>query len=462
LPDSTQIFKADVLYDLALNVGYAALPMDVAKARAYIISLEYKRLNPVALVAKIYYNSVLHIMDDSKRDSAYYVTNKITGQNDLVYMTMDMPGTSSTFGAYVKTVFNLNKKNKLTIQADNYTNHSLAEMTMHMHYEGTPPEEPMYLQTWPDLIRNVTGLFLQETWTPSWRVTLNVSGRLDYNISILQSDLAKEQFSVLNVNLADNYHLLTKNCNVSVRYHPADPLSLMLETGYSERIPTIGEQFGYYLYNAYDGYDYIGYPDIRSEKSEFGRIAVQFTKPWFKMNLSQSLYLVHDYIMGITDVTVPPMNFYTNGTRVYSNVPGAKIYNANLQVQAIPFRYLSLFMLTKYTWGELNSGEPLPLIPPLDNILAISYQRSKWSCSLENETALAQNRINTGYGEITSPAFTLFNIKGSYQFSFPKSVVIDCSLAVTNVFNALYYEHLDWGRIYRPGRSLDILLKVSF
>lgn len=462
LPDSSHSFKADILFDLARNVGYAALPMDVGKARAYLIALEYRRARRSNLTAKIYFNSILHIMDDSKRDSAYYVTNKLSGQKELVYMRMDMPGTSSTFGAYIKSDFELNKKNRLTVQADNYSNRSLAEMTMYMHYPGIPPEAPMYLQTWPELFRNVTGLFLQNIWKISGKITLNLNGRLDYSISRQLSDLAKEQFSVFNINLSKNYQKLTKSFNLSAQYFISRASSLNFETGYSERLPTIGEQFGFYLYNAYDGYDYIGNPDIKSEKSVSSRVAILYSKPRFKINLSQSFNYIHDYIMGKTDTTIPPMNFYTNGTRVYTNVSGAKLYSANLQVQFIPFSAVSVFLLTKYTWGQLNSGDTLPMIDPLNNVLAISFQKTRWNINLENETAMAQNRINTNYGEIRSASYSIFNIKGSYHFMFIKPIMFDCSLGITNFFNAKYYKHLDWGQIYRPGTSLDIFLGFSF
>lgn len=462
LPDKYQNFRLDFLFDLAQNVGYAALPMDVLKARAFLAALEYRNTKKADLTARIYYNNVLHIMDDSKRDSAFYLTNETTGQIQKVYMRMDMPGTSATLGAYVQAVIKLHSKNKLTLRVDNYTNHSLAEMTMYMHYPEQPPESPMYLQTWPDVLRTVTGLYIQDSWRVSKKVRLNLGGRLDYNLSIPQSDLAKEQFSVFQVNVKDHYQVLTKNLTLDGQYLISDPWSISFETGYSERIPTISEQFGFYLYNAYDGYDYIGNPDIKTEKSIFGRFSVQYTHKRIRINLSQSIYRLHDYIMGLTDTTIPPMNFYTNGTRVYSNLPGATVYSANLQLQAIPVKHLSVYLLSKFTWGELNSGEPLPLIPPLTNVLAVNYQHNRWYCTLENETALAQNRINNDYGETRSPAYTVFNIKGGYHFMFMKPVMLDCSLAVTNLLNANYYEHLDWGQINRPGRSVNILVRFSF
>ena len=165
-------------------------------------------------------------------------------------------------------------------------------------------------------------------------------------------------------------------------------------------MPTISERFGFYLYNAYGGYDYIGNPDLKTEKSLYARAGLTFSKSWIKVNFTQSFSYIHDYIMGLNNSTIPSMNFYTKGTRVYSNLPGARLYSTDLQVSINPTDALSLFMLTKYLKGSMQSGEALPLIAPLNNVLAISYQKNNWSFNVENQIALKQDRINLKYGEI--------------------------------------------------------------
>lgn len=460
LADSANNFKADILYDQALNVGYPALPMDVGRARAVIFALEYNRIKQNKLKVKFYYNSIYHVMDDSKRDSTFLVTNQATGQKEIVYMRMDMPGRSKTFGSYAQEEIVLNSKNILTLKVDNYINSSIAEMTMHMHYPNQLPEKPMYLQTWPEMTRNVTGIYAQNTSFVSEKVKLSVSGRIDYNIDVLQSDLAQQEFSVFNYKLSKQYQKLTKGIDLSFQYQ-ISPLNLTVESGWSERNPTIGERFGFYLYNAYDGYDYIGNPNLKTEKSLFGRMAVTYSDPHLKANFSQSYSLINDYIMGITNPEIVPLNFYTIGTRVYTNISGAKLYSADLQLMYSPLEHFSVFILTKYTRGQMNSGDPLPLIAPLKNILSISYEKNKWSIQAENETALRQNRINQNYNESQTPSFTLFNVKGNYHLMFSKAM-LDCSIGITNVLNAKYYEHLDWGKILRPGRSFNFFIKYTY
>jgi len=454
-------FKADVLYDIARDVGYPALPMDVSKAKASIVALEYRHTGKTVLKAKIYFNTVLHIMDDSKRDSTFFLKNKLTGANDTVYMRMDMPGRSTTYGTYLQTETIWKRKNKLLLKLDNYTNHSLAEMTMHMSRPGTDPEPPMYMQTWPEMLRNVTGIFVQNTTfiSPALRFTLN--GRMEYNFDVLQSKYGQQQFSVFGYSLGKNQGRLVKSLNFSAEYKFGPDFSLSSTMGYSERLPTVGERIGFYLYNAYDGYDYIGNPYIKTEKSDFVSLTMQFSRPKLKVNLSQSFSYINDYIMGISDPEIPAMNFYTKGTRVYSNVPSAKLFSTDLQFLYHPSQSISIFMLSKFTLGELNSGVPLPLIPPLKNIVSVKYQRDKFSLQLENESSLAQYRINESYGEYPSPAYSVFNLKSSYSVSVSETT-LDFGCGITNLFSTTYYDHLDWGRINRPGRNLDLFLKFSF
>ena len=460
--DSISVLRADILWDLAKDVGYPALPMDVSRARAALVALEYQRNNPkYDLKAKIYYNSIHHVMDDSARDSLFFLENSDNGVIDSVYMRMDMPGWSNTFGTYVQAVVKLNNKSRLTIKADNYINSSLAEMTMNMHFAGKPQEPSMYLQTWPDMTRNVTGLYISKATTFNRRFSLSFNGRLDYSIDKFQSLVAKEQFSVFNYILSTKYGHFTTGLNLSAQYLFFKPLLLSLKTGYSERLPTISERFGFYLYNAYDGYDYIGNPSLENEKSVSARISLLYFNHGLKINLSQSVNFLRDYIMGITDTNIQPMNFYTNGLRVYNNIPDVRIFSTDLQVLYKSSIGISFFLLTKYTLGQINKETPLPLIPPLKNIFSVSYEPGRWSFQADNESAFRQKRINTDYGETETRSYTLFNLKAARHFMLFNSM-LDLSLGITNIFDTAYYEHLDWGHIPRPGRSFNLLIKYTY
>jgi len=155
------------------------------------------------------------------------------------------------------------------------------------------------------------------------------------------------------------------------------------------------------------------------------------------------------------------MNFYAKGIRVYSNVQSAKLYSADLQMLYNPIKSLSIFLNSKFTVGELYTGVPMPLIPPLKNIVAIQYQKNQFSLQTECESSMAQSRINKDYGERKTPAFTVLNIKSGYSIPLFKRTM-DIGLGISNLFNKVYFEHLDWGRINRSGRSLELFLKISY
>ena len=458
--DEANSFKVDFLYDEAHNVGYPALPMDVSLARAYLFALEYEHTGNIRVKAKMYFNSVYHLMDDSQRDSTFLLEDKVTGKQDTVYMRMDMPGLSSTFGMYVQADKFWRTNNNFSCKFENYTNHSLAEMTMHMNRPETGPEPPMYMQTWPDVVRNVTGLFVQNsTYFAPFVFTANA--RVDYNIDILQSEYGQEQFSIFGFSLEKTQSKLIGSLNASLQYQLSKAIQLTLTTGYSERLPTITERLGFYLYNAYDGYDYIGNPYIKPEKSNFYSLGFQLSQHKLQLNLSQSISFVKDYIMGVTDPLIPPMNFYTNGTRVYTNIDAARLYSTDMQVLYTPVESISLFLLSKFTFGELKSGEPLPLIPPFKNVIAAKYAKNRFSFQTESEFALAQNRVNTNYGEYKTPGYSVYNLKSGYSFRLSETT-LDLGFSFTNLFNKVYYEHLDWGRINRPGRSFELFIKISY
>lgn len=123
------------IYDEAKDVGYPALTMDVSLARAFIGSLSYEQKKLWSSFTnwetKAYFNTIKHVMDDTTRP--------------YVYINMDMPGWSDTFGFYSKANL-LKKKHNLLFKIDGYYNRSLAEMTMYPH---DPNEALMFMLTLP-------------------------------------------------------------------------------------------------------------------------------------------------------------------------------------------------------------------------------------------------------------------------------------------------------------------------
>lgn len=169
------VIRGNVIYDLAKNIGYPALPMDVSKAKALISMLTYTHYpenKPVELwETKLYYNHIYHEMDDSFRE-----------EGDKLPVKMDMPGKSKTFGGISKISW---RKNYFlqNIHLNAFHNVSSAEMTMHYRTSGT-----MFTHTWPEIVTKNVNIFVGNQWEMGKNQKVILNGNLGWQHNYVQSD----------------------------------------------------------------------------------------------------------------------------------------------------------------------------------------------------------------------------------------------------------------------------------
>jgi iron complex outermembrane receptor protein len=460
-PDPNNIIRLDFLLDDAFDVGYSALPMDVARAQARMFSVEYRK--PLTgsklsnLKTKLYYNSVYHLMDDSSRDSTFLLEGN--AEQDTVYMRMDMPGWSDTWGFYLETEVELGERSSLFFKLDDYLNFSRANMTMYMNSPSYPGEPPMYAETWPDQYRNVMGLYASYTNQITDNLRMGLDTRIDYSITRVTSETGWRQFAIFGYDINKPYYHLPVSLNFNLGFRPDKAIALEGGLGYSERLPTNSEQFGFFLYNALDGYDYLGNPDIKPEGSAEAWTRIRFTRPDFKVSLQGTLSHVSDYIIGMVDPDIPRMNLYATGLKRYRNIQYANLFSTGLQVHWSPVNQISIYSLSKYTYGVTNNGEALPLIPPLKNFSIMRFQEDRFSIQVEGEFSSAQNRTSESFGETPTPAFAIFHLRATWMINISNHN-LELGTGVENVFDKAYSEHLDWGNYLRPGRNIYLNLSI--
>lgn len=462
--DDHQQLKADILIDKAYDVGYPALPMDVSNADGNIYALEYKKnarsVNEADIKAKIYGNTVYHLMDDSQRDSLFFIENP-DGTVDSVYMKMDMPGWSNTLGGFLETNFYWGNTNQLYLKLDNYTNWVRAEMTMFMTNPENPNEPPMYAETWPDNYRSATGLYIQNRFSDLSKLSLDIGGRIEYNYTVLASEFGKQQLEVFGYSVEDAYQDLVLAFHINGNYKITSAGSIILKAGYNERLPSQAELFGFFLYNAYDGYDYIGNPTLNKERSVDLQLGFSLAYPKLRFNANAHYYHIFDYIFGVANEDIDPLNFYASGIKIYENEKYARQFAFNAEVEISLSEKLKLIDLTKLVYGQLHTSDPLPLMPPFQNILSLKWQGKRLDMMAETEYNAAQNRVNIEYGEQTSPKYFLLHFRANYKFLLSKTE-LRISAGVENILDASYSAHLDWGNYYRPGRNFYMMLNVHF
>jgi len=407
--------RFDFLLDDARDVGYPALPMDVGKAKARIYAVEFEHLDAYRSLsrvkAKLYYNSVYHLMDDSKRDSTFRLKDENGNPGDTVYMRMDMPGWSETYGFFLEGNARLGERSQLYIKVDDYLNSSRAYMTMFMQQPEYPGEPPMYAETWPDVYRNVAGVFIRNTTRINARINVSLEGRLDMGQTKVTSETGHKQFAIFGYDIDRGYFEIPKSINLRLNVRHGGITRLDAGVGYAERLPSTSEQFGFFLYNALDGYDYLGNPDIELERAMHLWGNMHFTWPALKISVRNRVTNVNDYIIGKIDPEIPQMNLYASGVKRYENIPAALLYGASLQVQWDPAGYLTIYSLSEYTYGRTHDGDPLPLIPALKNTSICKFYKGITAVQVEGEFSSAQNRISPWFGESPTPAYAVFNLR---------------------------------------------------
>jgi len=427
-------------------------------ALEYRLSGYQQRITQVK--AKIYYNSIYHLMDDSERDSIFYIEGDTPDDRDTVKMRMDMPGWSDTYGFYLEGNVTPDAKNKLYIRIDDYLNFSRANMTMHMENSGHMDEPPMYAETWPDMYRNVGGIFIRNTTYLNRTFNFSIDARMDFSTTRVISETGYQQFEIFGYDIDRDYNEMPKSINLKFNLKSNSIISLNSGVGYSERLPTNSEQFGFFLYNALDGYDYLGNPDIELEKSTNLWANIHFAWPKIKVSLRNRISKVNDYILGQIDPAIQQMNFYASGLKRYDNIPFAIVYGSSLQLQWDPHKVFTVYNLTRYTYARTYAGDPIPMIPPLRNLTICKIRHQMISFQAESELSTSQNRIDKNFGETTTPGFAIFNMRVSCDFMISE-IALEISGGVENIFDRAYSEHLDWGNYYRPGRNIFLHLGVK-
>jgi iron complex outermembrane receptor protein len=437
--------KADLLADDGWNIGYPALPMDVGYAAARIASLSLHRENSNSRLYKwqfkIYGNNIRHFMDDTKRPD--------------VPVHMDMPGISKTYGIYSEAEIKVTHKQKVVLRIDGSSTFLKASMTMYQ-----PGQLPMYMLTWPDNRRGQYGLSSGWTWQPDSSLKLQANTRIDMITSGLANEEAKAQVSIFGHPTDDRKNIL-KNVSFQLSKNLTSKLKISGSLSYAERVPTAGEYYGFYLFNSSDGYDYIGNPDLKKEKSMQAELSALYTWKSNRVQLSYFYSKISGYITGIVDPAINAMTMGANGVKSFINIPGATITGLEFSGIAKPFSLVDIISTLRYTKGKDMQENDLPAIAPLKNINSFRYRFKKISAQLETETALQQKRINQQAGEDQTPAYFLLHTRFTYMTHLFKFNT-ELQSGIENILDKNYHEHLDWGNIPRPGRNVYIQLKLLF
>jgi len=435
--------RVDAIYDKAEDVGFPALPMDLWLSRALITSAAYKQLFEEGIVrvwdTKLYFNTMEHYMDDTKRPE------------NLVHM--DMPGWSTTYGLVSRA--NLKRHAySAEIQLNAYDNLSIAEMTM---YPQDRSNKTMFAYSWPWVTTRFAGLSINNSWDFSEISRLNFGGSLglNYNHSkyvefnwIFYPGTPQEKNRILPA-LHTSYQLNIRQFDFSVG------------AGYGHRAPSVSEGYGYYIYNSFDRYDYIGNPDLKNEISYEVNASTGFKKDGIGIQVKANYFHIQNYIVGKILSLGSPMNYQSVGVKGYTSLNYAKLFNMALNANYDILQHLHWKGTLSYARATDDQHGNLPFIRPLTYQTSLHFMHHKFGIQTSLHGDFAQDNYSPEYGEDPTPAYQIWNISADYTFNLNNYRAF-VQIGAENLFNEYYSTYADWGNIPRMGRNIFTSLKFNF
>jgi iron complex outermembrane receptor protein len=435
--------RVDAIFDKAKDVGFPALPMDLSLSRALITSAAYKQFFEKGIIkvwdTKFYFNAVEHYMDDTTRPE------------NLVHM--DMPGWSTTYGLLSKA--NLKKENYSSeIQLNAYNNLSIAEMRM---YPQDRSERTMFAFSWPWVTTQYAGLSMNNSWDISEKSNLNFGGTLgvNYNYSkyvefnrIFYPGASQEKTRFLP-NLYAGYNLNVGNFNITAG------------GGYGHRAPSVSEGYGYYIYNSFDRYDYIGNPDLKNEISYEVNASAGFKNTKGSIQAKINYFYIENYIIGRILSLGSPMNYQSIGVKGYTSLDHATLLNFSVNAKYNILEKLHWKGTLTYARGLDENKNNLPFIRPLSYQTSLHFSHRKFGFLTSLNGDLKQTNYSPEYGEDETPSYKNWNISADYTFYINDFKTV-FQVGAENVFKEYYSTYADWGNIPRMGRNIFTSLKINF
>lgn len=435
--------RVDATFDMAKNVGFPALPMDLWLSRAMITSVSYKQLFKEGLIkswdTKGYYNTIEHYMDDTRRPE------------NLVHM--DMPGWSTTYGL----VSSLNlKKVRYTsaIELNMYNNTSIAEMRM---YPQDRKNRTMFAYSWPWVTTRFAGLSMNNNWEITEKSRLSFGGSLGLNYN--ESRYVEFNW-IFHPGAPQHKTRILPSLHAGYQF-TENHFSFSVGTGYGHRAPSVSEGYGYYIYNSFDRYDYIGNPDLKNEISYETNASAGFKNEKMSIEAKVNYFYIQNYIIGKILSLGSPMNYQSVGVKGYTSLDHATLFNMALNAGYSILPELHWKGTLTYARGRDEKGKNLPFIRPLSYVTSLHFTHHNFGVQTSVNGDFIQRNYSPEYGEDQTPAYAIWNFSVNYTFSIKKLKTI-FQLGAENLLNKYYSTYADWGNIPRMGRNIYTSLKFNF
>lgn len=452
LSDSQQL-SAMVANNHAEDVDFPTLPMDLRKDDTWLFNLGHQAQFPNHSLnnweTRIYATKVHHVMDNYDKVISPRTVDAIT-----VAQTRN-------FGGRTELQFNF-AQSFLYAGADVRVEKAEGERRRAM-LMGPMSGKTMFDNVWQDAQISKSGIFA-EYHRPGNRYQLVFSGRLEMNHAKANKP---------DSNFADLYDgdlksdLLNPAFSLGGTRQITKHFSTGLWFGLAQRSPGLAERYINYFPIGVDPYELVGTPNLKAETNKQIDLVLSWKSEQTDINLNAFSAFIGNYISSEIREDLSPRMASAPGVRQYINIDQAQHSGFELSWKQLFGQHLQQQAELAYTYGKnKDSGEALPEIPPMEfrYRLTGTFIQQKLQAEISYRHSFKQDRIAESYGETTTPAFDVVDLKASYRIT----QAISFRTGVNNLLDEAYYEHLSRNingstrPLYSPGRSFYFALAFNF
>ena len=226
------------------------------------------------------------------------------------------------------------------------------------------------------------------------------------------------------------------NLFTGISWTPVAKINLKANAATGVRVPNLAELSSDGLHEGIFVYE-IGNPDLKNEKVISGNLEFNYTGKTLMFKLSPFINLYTDYVY----LAIVDEEWYGFPVNRYKQQDVTQ-WGAELELDYRLMRNLSLDFSCSGMDSRRSDGRYTPYVPAVRYKPAVRYtlqknqQATAWSLFVELEGCLKQTKVSEN--EIATPAYQLLNAGLNVKLKSPISV----SLAVNNILNEAYYDHL--------------------
>ncbi|MEG8220135.1 TonB-dependent receptor [Sphingomonas sp. HH69] len=260
------------------------------------------------------------------------------------------------------------------------------------------------------------------------------------------------------VNLANAFALADRNwsgtsVDASLRlWAEMDAFTPRLTLAHKTRAPSLIERYSWLPTEASgglaDGNIYVGDVNLKIEKAWIAELGVDWQGDTAYARPVIYYRRINDFIQGVPFDATPgilntPVEIVSNGsgdpTPLRFANTDARIWGADIAFGAKIAGPLRIDGVASYVRAERTDiADNLYRMAPANGRLAVSWEESRWSISVEGQFIARQNHVSATNTEVPSAGYVLANISGYWLIR--DGVRLD--LGIENLFDTYYLEHL--------------------